>query len=585
MTMFLASETFESLTTVVCRPRALCSMAGMVDQLDTVLTFLKLMGISYLTYISSKYMYHWMRIYLGLYHLPRPPQWIGLPPGAFTAQRHEVLLGLTETLGKVFYCRILWHKILIIGDPRLAAEVFNDPRIGKAHLFYDDFMMLLGGTRAQPNMECAYGGTAPDESYHRAVRKGFAPSFSIQNVRKRFEDIKRSAPELLSLLKSKGPGTAVEITHALMCATLDTIGCFAANIEVGAVESLSKADKFHLITALDEANAYVDKVVGNPLLSLLPFLPLHAKGKRAMATFHNYISGVLDQVLARGTPAHDDVSVAAQMVRIRDPQGNPLSYTSMQAQLNTLFHGGYDTTGNTMAWTLFLVSSHPDVEEKVTAELREAGLLASPSCPSPRPLELSDLSRLPYMAAVSKESMRLYPVAAAIGPRMSRSSDILLSNGLLVPRGIIIWPMVYLMHRHSSLWSEANRFMPERWLKEPPTNTSNDEGRPSGDANISQKVISDQVDSGAGEGRIKPTDTPSAWMPYILGRRDCMGKVLAETRMMATLATLLGNFHFKLAKRMGSPEEVAASSELRIGLVTKDGMWLHAIPRSGSHAL
>lgn len=69
-----------------------------------------------------------------------------------------------------------------------------------------------------------------------------------------------------------------------------------------------------------------------------------------------------------------------------------------------------------------------------------------------------------------------------------------------------------------------------------------------------------------------------------LDRRDCIGKVLADVSMMATLAALLGNFHFRLAKRMGTVEEVAAGTELRINLHSRDGMWLHAIPRSGLHA-
>jgi hypothetical protein len=64
-------------------------------------------------------------------------------------------------------------------------------------------------------------------------------------------------------------------------------------------------------------------------------------------------------------------------------------------------------------------------------------------------------------------------------------------------------------------------------------------------------------------------------------RRDCIAKALADASMMATLAALVGNFHFRLAERMGSPEHVLATTELRITLQSRDGMWLHAIPRSG----
>jgi cytochrome P450 len=63
-----------------------------------------------------------------------------------------------------------------------------------------------------------------------------------------------------------------------------------------------------------------------------------------------------------------------------------------------------------MAWTLLAIAGHPEVEERVVAELDTLGLLAKPGCPEPRELEIADLSNLPYLAAVIKESMRLFSV-------------------------------------------------------------------------------------------------------------------------------------------------------------------------------
>eukprot|EP00884_Botryococcus_braunii_P021104 jgi/Botrbrau1/7678/Bobra.0159s0120.1 len=140
--------------------------------------------------------------------------------------------------------------------------------------------------------------------------------------------------------------------------------------------------------------------------------------------------------------------------------------------------------------------------------------------------------------------------------------------------------MVYLIHRHSSNWLDGSRFKPERWLERSPARTSRGEGTDSDNANVSQMALLDNVD-GSLRGEQTKSKAPVAWMPYNHGRRDCIGKVLADVSMMTTLAALLGNFHFRLAKRMGSPEEVAATSELRINLHSGDGMWLHAIPRSG----
>ena len=63
-----------------------------------------------------------------------------------------------------------------------------------------------------------------------------------------------------------------------------------------------------------------------------------------------------------------------------------------------------------MAWTLFAISTMPEIEARVVAELDTLGLLAKPGNPEPRDLTLADLGNMPYLAAVIKESRRLYTV-------------------------------------------------------------------------------------------------------------------------------------------------------------------------------
>jgi cytochrome P450 len=63
-----------------------------------------------------------------------------------------------------------------------------------------------------------------------------------------------------------------------------------------------------------------------------------------------------------------------------------------------------------MSWVLFNIVTNPDVEAKVVAELEQQGFLASPPRPQPRTLEYDDIPKLPYLAAVVNETMRILPV-------------------------------------------------------------------------------------------------------------------------------------------------------------------------------
>lgn len=68
------------------------------------------------------------------------------------------------------------------------------------------------------------------------------------------------------------------------------------------------------------------------------------------------------QVKARGPPSEDDSSIGAQLMRLQDPRtGEPLADEFLLPQMSVLFWAGFDTTGNTMAWTLYCISQHPEV--------------------------------------------------------------------------------------------------------------------------------------------------------------------------------------------------------------------------------
>ena len=61
-------------------------------------------------------------------------------------------------------------------------------------------------------------------------------------------------------------------------------------------------------------------------------------------------------------------------------------------------------TGHTAAWVVFSVSQHPEVEAKITEELRQHDLLATVEQPNPRAIQWDDIPKLTYLNAVIKVS-------------------------------------------------------------------------------------------------------------------------------------------------------------------------------------
>ena len=77
--------------------------------------------------------------------------------------------------------------------------------------------------------------------------------------------------------------------------------------------------------------------------------------------------------------------------------GGPLSEDRLVSEIGIFFLAGFETTGHSGAWLLYLVSQHPQVEAKICQELDQHGLLVTADRPHPRKVTYDDLSKLSYL--------------------------------------------------------------------------------------------------------------------------------------------------------------------------------------------
>lgn len=80
------------------------------------------------------------------------------------------------------------------------------------------------------------------------------------------------------------------------------------------------------------------------------------------------------------------------------------------------------------------------------------------------PPRAEDLPRLPYARAVVDETLRLYPSSWVIS-RQAHESDQL--GPYSIPAGATVMASPYASHRLPHLWTQPDRFLPERWLDAP----------------------------------------------------------------------------------------------------------------------
>jgi cytochrome P450 len=196
------------------------------------------------------------------------------------------------------------------------------------------------------------------------------------------------------------------------------------------------------------------------------------------------------------------------LIDARDPQtSEPMSDRQIVNEVLTLIVAGHETTASTLNWTWYLLSRHPEAEQKLFEEARQ---FQGPET----------LPQLAYSRRIMDESMRLYP-AGWLMTRKALNDDWL--GDFLVPAGTEIYVSPYFIQRHPKLWDEPDLFDPDRFLPD--------------------------------DARRRAT------MPFSAGPRNCIGESFARAEMQLHLLIIAR--HLRLRYEESQPVALEAGVNLR----------------------
>ena len=75
----------------------------------------------------------------------------------------------------------------------------------------------------------------------------------------------------------------------------------------------------------------------------------------------------------------------------------------------------------------------------------------------------NDMSRMKYLEACIKESLRLYPSVPIYGRKASQDMVV---DGVKVKKGTSVLAFTCQLHRNPTIWTSPNKFVPERFLNQ-----------------------------------------------------------------------------------------------------------------------
>lgn len=201
----------------------------------------------------------------------------------------------------------------------------------------------------------------------------------------------------------------------------------------------------------------------------------------------------------------------------------------MYLLLQELFSAGLVSATSTITWALAELIKNQEIMQKLRDELqKEVGK---------NNLNQSDLSRLPYLDACIKETLRLHPPAPLLLPHRALESCNVM--GYEIPENTIVTVNVWALGRDPSIWDDPLSFNPERFLASGLDYKGND----------------------------------YIYLPFGSGRRMCPGQPMAAKVVPLILGTLIHLFDWSLPGDM-DPANLDMEEKNSITLVKEKNLCL-----------
>lgn len=447
-----------------------------------------------------------------------PPQAAGWPLlgalPALLARPFAFLEAARERHGDIYSLDLGPLRAIVLNHPRHAQHVLRDRAASyrKGGAVWDTLRTILGN-----------GLVVSEGDFWLRQRRMMQPQFHRQRLAGLTDLMVRAIDDsLASWAPAARDGRPLDLlpafNHLTMRVVVDTL--FGASLPRATLEEVADAMGYVL--------GYV--MLGAATRGLPAWLPLPGKRRfaRDLARFDRIAH---DLITTARKDRGDDNHLLALLLDVVDEQsGEGMDDRQLRDEIATLFLAGYETTSIALTWTFDYLTRHPAVMQALQDEVD--GALAG------RTPGFADLPKLPYARMVLQEVLRLRPPAYFI-PRVATEDDEI--DGFPIPAGSEVVALTYTIHRHPDVWSDPDRFDPQRFADHGPRG------------------------SGAPH--------PFAWIPFGAGQRLCIGRDFAM--MEGTLALAMIVQRFRVSALGGHPARPALSTTLR----PRDGVHVRLSPR------
>jgi cytochrome P450 len=363
--------------------------------------------------------------------------------------------------GRMFTLKIAYEgDWVIVSDPELVKRVFTgDPKVFHAGEGNQILRPILGDNSV----------LVLDEKPHISQRRLLLPPFHGERMQAYGEKMTEIAAREI---ESWPTGTPHQLRPRMQAITLEII-----------LETVFGVHGGERMAPLRDALRDFLDLTTDPKV-LLPVLLIGPDRINGVPAFRRRIDRV-DELIGReiaerraddGAAEREDI--LSMLVGARHEDGSPMSDAEIRDELLTLLVAGHETTATALSWAMERLVRHPEKLER----LRDEAFAGEDA----------------YLTATIQETLRLRPVIVIVIRKLTEPVEL---GGYELPAGASVTPSIHLIHRDPEIYPEPDRFLPERFLDNPPGTYT--------------------------------------WIPFGGGVRRCLGAAFAQFEMAVVLRELV----------------------------------------------
>ncbi|PZC76747.1 hypothetical protein B5X24_HaOG200076 [Helicoverpa armigera] len=437
----------------------------------------------------------------------------------------DLLARLASKYGGAFRVHLFTTPVVIVTHSRyVEALVSSTEHITKGRT-YDFLLNWLG-----------LGLLTSTGQMWKTQRRFLTPAFHFNILQNFLPVFCKNQRYLTDKLRGLANGQPIDMTPIVALDALDNVTESIMGVCVDAQKHQSE-----YVKSIEELSAIVTMRMQNPFMgqdAIFNLLPYKKKQEKALKIVHGQTHKVIEARRAElrranitALPDSNDIGIKNKhafldLLLLAEMDGKKIDDEGVREQVDTFMFEGHDTTTSGIVYTLYCLSKHRDIQEKIYEELQT--IFGSEMERDPT---YTELNQMKYLELVLKESMRLFPPVPLIERKIMRDCEI---GDMKLVKGTSVLINIYQIHRQPDMFENPLEFRPERFEK--------------------------------------PLKNPFSWIPFSAGPRNCIGQKFAMLELKITISEIVKNFYILPASQ---EPELSADIVLR----SKNGVHIKLMPR------